>query len=139
MAATTFAQDVGAALLGLAEATVLTVQEIVNIVPRTINLLPGVDMGEVNFFGAAAEEENTTRLEAALVESFEGAAGSAAAGALAAVAFNVFVLLYIPCMAAIAAMRQEFGNRWLWAQAAYTLGLAWLAAVLVFQVGQLFI
>jgi Fe2+ transport system protein B len=34
-------------------------------------------------------------------------------------------------------MRQEFGARWMWTQIAYTLLLAWLAAVLVFQVGKL--
>jgi ferrous iron transport protein B len=53
------------------------------------------------------------------------------------VAFNVFVLLYVPCMAATAAMRHEFGWRWMWVQVAYTLALAWVAAVLVFQVGRL--
>jgi ferrous iron transport protein B len=42
-------------------------------------------------------------------------------------------------MAAVAAMRQEFGGRWTWAQIGYTFALAWLAAVLVFQVGKLFI
>lgn len=56
---------------------------------------------------------------------------------VAAVAFNVFVLLYVPCMAATAAMRQEFGSRWMWAQVGFTLALAWLATVLVFQIGTL--
>ena len=62
-------------------------------------------------------------------------AGSPTAGAIAAVAFTGFVLLYVPCMAAVSAMRQEFGSRWMLAQIAFTLILAWLAAVLVFQVG----
>ena len=60
-------------------------------------------------------------------------------GALAAVAFNIFVLLYVPCVVAVADMRQEFGSRWTWAQIGYTLGLAWLGAVVVFQVGKLFV
>jgi ferrous iron transport protein B len=83
--------------------------------------------------------EDNTRLEAALINSFERSAGSAELGALAAVAFNVFVLLYVPCMVAVAAMRQEFGGRWTLAQIGYTLVVAWLAAVVVFQVGKLFI
>jgi Fe2+ transport system protein B len=38
-------------------------------------------------------------------------------------------------MAAVAAIRQEFGSRWMWAQVGFTLVLAWIAAVLVFQIG----
>ena len=136
---TTFGQEVGRTLLGFGEAAVLTVQEVLNIAPRTVNLLPGVDIGEFNFFGTAEEVEDNTRLEAALINSFQRSAGSAELGALAAVAFNVFVLLYVPCMVAVAAMRQEFGGRWTLAQIGYTLVVAWLAAVVVFQVGKLFI
>jgi ferrous iron transport protein B len=55
------------------------------------------------------------------------------------VAFTVFVLLYVPCMAAVSAMRQEFGSRWMWTQIFFTFMLAWVAAVLVFQVGKLLI
>jgi ferrous iron transport protein B len=40
-------------------------------------------------------------------------------------------------MATVAAMRQEFGARWMLAQVAYTLVVAWLAAVLVYQGGLL--
>lgn len=136
---TTFAQEAGSTLLGFGEAAVLTVQEVINIAPRTINLLPGVEIGEVSFFGDEAVVEDNTRLEAALVGSFSRSAGSAEAGTVAAVAFNVFVLLYVPCVVTVAAMRQEFGDRWTWAQIGYTLLLAWTAAVLVFQVGKLFV
>ncbi|MGF1505661.1 MAG: ferrous iron transport protein B [Anaerolineae bacterium] len=134
---TSFGEELGASLLGFGEAALLTVQEVMNIVPRTINLIPVVDIGEISFFPAEAEEENTTNLQTALRASIEDSAGSVAAGALAAVAFNVFVLLYVPCMAALAAMRQEFGWGWMWAQVGYTFAIAWLAAVLVFQGGLL--
>jgi ferrous iron transport protein B len=133
-----FGAELWEAVAGFGQAGVLTVQEVLNIVPRTINLLPGVDIGELAFFGEE-EEENSTRLQAALVASFTQSAGSAEAGKVAALAFNVFVLLYVPCMAAVAAMRQEFGTRWMWLQIGYTLGLAWLGAVLVFQIGRLFL
>jgi ferrous iron transport protein B len=133
----TFGEDLGAITIGLGEAVVLTVQETINILPRTINLVPGVQIGELNLLGAEEEGENTTRLEAALIHSFTQSAGSKQAGTIAAVAFNVFVLLYVPCMVAVAAMRQEFGARWMWTQIAYTLVLAWTASVLVFQIGKL--
>lgn len=137
-APTTFTQDVGAAVAGFAEAGVLTVQEILNIVPRTINLLPVVNVPEFNFYGRAEEEEDTSGLQASLAASFTRTAGSAAKAAVAAIAFCVFVLLYIPCMVATSAMRQEFGSRWMWLQAGFTMALAWIAAVLVYQVGSAF-
>jgi len=112
-ASTTFLEEAGAALIGFGEAAVLTVQEVLNIAPRTINLLPGIEVAAFNFLGTAEEEEDTTSLEQALVASFTQSAGSAAAGGVAAIAFCVFVLLYVPCMVATAAMRQEFGARWM--------------------------
>jgi ferrous iron transport protein B len=127
--------EAGEAALGLGKAAVLTVQEVVNIIPRAINLLPLIDMGEFNIFGDEDEALGGSRLQMALVRAFANAAGSEAAGKVAAVAFNVFVLLYVPCTAAVAAMRQEFGWRWMLAQVGYTFAVAWLAAVIVFQVG----
>jgi ferrous iron transport protein B len=56
---------------------------------------------------------------------------------LQAVAFNVFVLLYVPCMVAIAAQRQEYGTRWMLFNAVYLTALGWVAAVLITQVGGL--
>ncbi len=132
-----FGEDLGASVIGFGEAAVLTVQETLNIVPRTINILPGVEIPEFSFLGGTADEEGSTRLEEALISTFSDSAGSLQAGPIAAVAFNVFVLLYVPCMVAVAAMRQEFGARWMWTQIAYTLVLAWTASVLVFQVGKL--
>ncbi len=132
-----FGEEVGDMARTFGEASVLTVQETVNIVPRTLNLVPFVHVGEADWLGRSGEEENTTDLEAALVGAFDEAAGSSARGTLAAVAFNVFVLLYVPCMVATAAMRQEFGTRWMLYQVGFTLALAWLAAVIVYQGGRL--
>ena len=56
---------------------------------------------------------------------------------LQAVAFNVFVLLYVPCVTAVAAQRQEFGTRWMLFNAVYLTVLGWVAAVLINQVGGL--
>ena len=57
-------------------------------------------------------------------------------GALAAVAFLAFVLLYVPCMATVAAIRHELGTRWALASVAINLTVAWTAAVVIFQVGR---
>ncbi len=133
---TNIGQDLLNALISFAEAGVLTLQEIANILPRTINLIPGVELPTFNFLGIADDVEDTGSLQNALVAAFTKTAGSPEAAGIAAVAFTVFVLLYVPCMAAVSAMRHEFGNRWMFAQIAFTLALAWLAAVLTFQVGK---
>jgi ferrous iron transport protein B len=59
---------------------------------------------------------------------------------LVALAFMVFCLLYIPCVAAIGAVRGETKS-WKWAgfTALYTTVVAWVLAVLVYQVGRLFV
>ncbi|MBC6937806.1 MAG: ferrous iron transport protein B [Chloroflexi bacterium] len=124
----TLGEDLAGIVTGLGEAVVLTGQEIVNIVPRTLNIIPGLNVPEANFLGQADDAESDSALQSALRAAFTP---------LAAVAFNVFILLYVPCMATVAAMRQEFGARWMLAQVAYTLVVAWLAAVLVYQGGLL--
>jgi ferrous iron transport protein B len=133
----TFGEDLVFVGTSFGRATLLTIQETINIVPRTVNLVPFVDIGEVDFFPSLNEQLDTTRLEGSLLRAFTFTSGSSKLGPIAAVAFNVFVLLYVPCVSAISAMRQEFGSRWMWVQFAYTLLLAWGAAVVVFQVGKL--
>ena len=49
----------------------------------------------------------------------------------------VFVLLYTPCMATVAAERHELGAKWMWLNLGGQLVIAWLAALLVFQAGRL--
>ena len=57
---------------------------------------------------------------------------------LAAYAYLIFILLYFPCIATIAAIKNETGS-WGWAliAAGYTTAVAWLASALVFQIGSL--
>lgn len=59
---------------------------------------------------------------------------------LTAFCFLLFVLLYFPCIATIAAIKGETGS-WGWAlfAAGYTTTLAWVVSTVVFQVGCLFI
>ena len=58
---------------------------------------------------------------------------------LTAFSFLLFVLLYFPCVATIAAIKGETGS-WGWAlfAAGYTTALAWIVSAVVFQVGMLF-
>jgi len=57
---------------------------------------------------------------------------------LAAYAFIVFVLLYMPCVIAAVAMVQEFGTwKWYGIAFAYQMVLAWGMAALVYQGGRL--
>lgn len=58
---------------------------------------------------------------------------------VAALAYMLFVLIYFPCVATLAAIKQESGN-WKWAlfTALYTTALAWIVAFFVNQIGILF-
>ena len=49
----------------------------------------------------------------------------------------VFLLAYTPCVATLAAQRREIGMRWTMVGIAVQLAVAWVLAVLVFQVGRL--
>ena len=59
---------------------------------------------------------------------------------LVAYAYLIFILLYFPCIATIAAIRNETGS-WHWAliAAGYTTAVAWIVSCLVYQIGNLLI
>ena len=59
---------------------------------------------------------------------------------LAAYAYLIFILLYFPCIATIAAIKNETGS-WRWATfaALYTTVVAWIMSAAVYQIGGLFI
>ena len=72
-----------------------------------------------------------TRLQRALVKTVSPAA---------ALAYMVFILLYFPCIATFAAIKNESGG-WTWAiiTAVYTILLAWVAAFITFRLASLFL
>ena len=90
-------------------------------VKATASLVPGIDL-----MGAEEDEPEDTELSAALQGAFTP---------LASLGFLLFVLIYTPCVATLAAIRDEFGWRWAALSGAYQFALAWLLAVVVFQVG----
>jgi len=58
---------------------------------------------------------------------------------LASIAFMVFILIYFPCVAVIAAIRKEASGGWAVFTMVYTTGLAWVLAFLVYQIGSFFV
>lgn len=59
---------------------------------------------------------------------------------LSAFAFMVFILIYFPCVAVIAAIKNESGKtKWAVFTIFYTTALAWLMAFAVYQLGSFFI
>ena len=67
-------------------------------------------------------------------------AGKEVFSPLAAISFLLFILIYFPCIAVIAAVKKETGH-WKWAifMIVYTTGLAWTISFIVYQVGKLVI
>src|SRR5690554_6666205 len=109
----------------------------------SVSLLSGMAAKEVviSTMGVlyTGDSESQESLQAR-IESETNADGSPVFTPLAVVAFLLFVLIYFPCIATIAAIKEE-SHSWKWAvfSVLYSTGLAWLVALLVFQVGSLFI
>lgn len=96
-------------------------------VRATASLIPGID-----FMGAEPDALDEAEGDAALIRALRSAFTP-----LAAVAFCVFVLLTAPCVTTMAAMRHEFGPRWMAFSVGMMLIIAWVASVLVYQGGSL--
>jgi ferrous iron transport protein B len=118
---TTFIQDIGEIAISFARATL----DIIKSIP----LIMGINLFEDKV------EEDSTQLMAVVRVGFKQSSGGH--GALAAFAFMVFVLLYTPCVASVAAERQELGTRWMWFSIIGQFVLAWVAAFIIFQGGLL--
>jgi ferrous iron transport protein B len=55
---------------------------------------------------------------------------------LIAFSFMAFSLLYIPCVASIGTIRSEAGAKWAGFAVAYTFGMAWIVALIIYQIGR---
>ena len=84
----------------------------------------------------SAEEDDADAENARLSNLIRANSGMSS---LSAFAFLIFVLLYMPCIPACIAIKNESG-KWKWSlfTICYTTGLAWLMSMLVYQVGSLF-
>jgi ferrous iron transport protein B len=94
--------------------------------PATLGLITGIFgkelvVGTLNtFYGAGGADPAT-----AMLEQFDGRAG--------AFAYLLFVLIYSPCVAAIAAIQRETGWKWMSFSVVYLTVLAWTLATLFYQ------
>jgi len=113
---TTLMEDFGYIVVGFATATMDSVKTLISIIPG------------VNLAGAEPEDEPSSSLTLALQRHFSTAS---------AIAFLVFVLVYVPCITAISAMRKEFGGKWALFSAVYQTALAWVLAFVVYRVALL--
>lgn len=86
-----------------------------------VSIVPGVNVVD----DAAAAED--TVLSLSLRQKFTP---------LSAVAFLVFVLLYVPCIATLGAIKHEFGLSWAITSAIYQTTVAWVVALMVYQGGR---
>jgi ferrous iron transport protein B len=87
----------------------------------------GLGVGDVSDQEVAAgTQEVAVGTFGAMAARFDGRAG--------AFAYLLFVLLYIPCVAAMAAVRRETTAAWTGFVALWTTGVAYLAATLFYQV-----
>ena len=118
---TTFFQDLGQILTSFFGAVWDTI--------RSIPLIIGIDVFD------GEEEAEPTALMQAVEGSFNESSGGH--GALASVSYMAFVLLYTPCMVAVAAERKELGSKWTWFSVIGQLVVAWLVSFVIFQGGLL--
>ena len=84
----------------------------------------------VSTFAVLLKTGNETALNQALTTLFTP---------LTAFSFLTFTLLYMPCVAAFAAVRREIGTTLAIFSMSYQIVIAWVVSLLVFQVGRLFI
>ena len=117
---TSFVTDVKDIMVGFVGATISAGKELAEVLTPGITLFPAEE----------EEEEDQTALSRALQGAFTP---------ISALAFLLFVLLYVPCVATVAAQVHEFGWRWALLSVALNLSIAWLAAVLVYQGGRLLV
>jgi ferrous iron transport protein B len=132
----TLAQTYGATTDGTDEGATSFAGDLVEIaasfgraVVDTIRALPGL----VGINLAAEDDASEPGLAAALRASFDASSGGHATAA--GLAFMVFVLLYTPCMAAVAAERHELGAKWAVLSLIGQLFIAWGMAFIVFRAG----
>lgn len=107
----------------------------------SVSLLSGMAAKEivVSTLGVlyAGNDDNQTSLQERLkAETYPD--GSPVFTPLVVIGFLLFVLIYFPCIATIAAIKEESGS-WKWAAFSifYSTGLAWMVALLVHQIGLL--
>ena len=81
-------------------------------------------------FSIVKTQNNNTGLNSMIAESYSPLTGYN---------FMLFTLLYFPCIASLAVFKKEAGTKEMIFQIVFTLSLAWIVALIVNQIGRLFI
>ncbi|MEE4256188.1 MAG: ferrous iron transport protein B [Bacteroidales bacterium] len=93
-------------------------------------------------YASGEGDENTTLIHRIQQQAYDSGPrkGEKVFTPLVALSLMIFVLIYFPCVAVIAAIKKESG-KWKWALfvAVYTTLLAWTASFVVFQLGSLLV
>ncbi|MFO6422244.1 Fe(2+) transporter permease subunit FeoB [Motilimonas sp. KMU-193] len=89
----------------------------------------GLDVGDLSDTAAVADEQQVNiSVFSDMRQRFDGQAG--------AFAYLLFILLYIPCAAAMGALVREVGQKWALFTACWTTAIAYMSAVLVYQLAR---
>ncbi len=85
-------------------------------------------------------DEDQSSLQDRLLNSTNAEDGTATFTPLVVISLLLFILIYFPCIATIAAIKEESGS-WKWGlfSIVYTTLLAWFISFAVFQIGSLFL
>ena len=99
------------------------------VVASTMTVVYATSSEEAEALEDFEAEENEMRIAALIRDNMSP---------LSAFCMLLFILLYMPCLSTVVAIRNESG-RWKWAlfTVVYTIGLAWLVSAAVFQLGSL--
>jgi len=111
---------------GIKEAFVSIPENLAGIAGSFLDPL-GISIGNVSSIEAAAEEQGvSTSVFGSMTRLFDGKIG--------AFAYLLFILLYFPCVAAIAAVYRETNLNWTLFAGLWTTGLAYTAATIFYQI-----
>ncbi|ACO78464.1 ferrous iron transport protein B [Azotobacter vinelandii CA] len=124
--------DLGA---GIVAAFATIPANLVTLVDGWLELLPGSATWRRDVVGT--ERQSLPDTEQAGASGVFGAMASRFDGGAGAFAYLLFILLYMPCTSAIAAIYQESGPRWTLFVACWTTGLAYGASTLFYQAATL--
>ena len=114
--------------IGMSIITGLAAKE---IVVSTMGVLYQADTGDGNVSG---------NLQSKLKEqthSYGSLKGKKVFTPLVAYCFMLFILIYFPCIASVAAIKKESNLKWAMFIMIYTTVIAWIVSFLVFQIGSL--
>jgi ferrous iron transport protein B len=109
----------------------------------SVSLLSGMAAKEIviSTMGVlyAGDGENQASLQQRLLTETH-ADGTPVFTPLVVIGFLLFVLIYFPCIATVATIKEESGS-WKWAlfSVLYSTGMAWIVAFLVHWIGNLWI